>query len=236
MTLSELADPLAGYVADFRHRRVLVLGDAILDEYLVGECSRISPEAPVPVLKVNSSRRVLGGAANTAANIVSLGGRATLIALVGADEGGQTLRRCALEAGVDLLAADHGLTTLRKTRVVGQHQQIVRLDYEDIQSPGPALELEILKLFEASVGACDIVVISDYAKGFLSLSLAQAIIRAHEVSLAVIVDPSSESNAIEAATTQLERVARLAAADADPAEAVAGVAGRSPWSSAPTSC
>ena len=66
MTLNELTDPLARYVASFKDRRVLVLGDAILDEYLVGDCSRISPEAPVPVLKVNSSRCVLGGAANTA--------------------------------------------------------------------------------------------------------------------------------------------------------------------------
>ena len=190
MTLDELKDPLTKCVADFKHRRVLVVGDAILDEYLLGDCSRISPEAPVPVLKVNRSRHVLGGAANTAANIVSLGGRTTLIALVGRDEGGQRLRRCAEDAGVDLLTVDHGLGTLRKTRVVGQNQQIVRLDYEDVQTPGPLLESEILKLFEASIGACDIVVISDYAKGFLSLSLSQAIIRrAHEVGLEVVVDP-----------------------------------------------
>src|SRR5215831_10093985 len=91
MTLTELRDSIAPIVADFNRRRVLVLGDAILDEYLVGECSRISPEAPVPVLRVGRARRVPGGAANTAANIVSLGGRATLIALVGQDEGGRTL-------------------------------------------------------------------------------------------------------------------------------------------------
>src|SRR5213076_3127557 len=95
MTLDELKDPLSNCVSDFKHRRVLVVGDAILDEYLLGDCSRISPEAPVPVLKVNTSRQVLGGAANTAANIVSLGGKATLIALVGSDEGGFALRRCA---------------------------------------------------------------------------------------------------------------------------------------------
>src|SRR5436190_18581102 len=118
MTLNDL-DPLAAHVTKFAEKRVLVLGDAMLDEYLHGDCSRISPEAPVPVLRVSSSRQVLGGAANTAANIVSLGGRATLIALVGNDEGGQTLRRCASEAGLDLLPVDHGLTTLRKTRVVG---------------------------------------------------------------------------------------------------------------------
>src|SRR6266853_752602 len=118
MTLDELTDPLARHVSEFKNRRVLVLGDAMLDEYLLGDCSRISPEAPVPVLRVNTARRVLGGAANTAANVVSLGGHATLIALVGNDEGGQTLRKCASEAGIDLLAVDHGLATLRKTRVV----------------------------------------------------------------------------------------------------------------------
>src|SRR5580765_4974003 len=190
MTLDELTDPMARHVAEFKNRRVLVLGDAMLDEYLVGDCSRISPEAPVPVLRVNSARRVLGGAANTAANVVSLGGHATLIALVGDDDGGRTLRRCASEAGIDLLAVDHGLATLRKTRVVGQQQQIVRLDYEEIQNLAPSVEAEILALVDASVENSDIVVISDYAKGFLSPSLSQAIIsRAHEAGLEVFVDP-----------------------------------------------
>src|ERR1043165_537120 len=136
----------------------------------------MSAEAPVPVLKVNATRQVLGGAANTAANVVSLGGQATLIALVGDDEGGQIMQRGARNAGVDLVAVDHGLPTLRKTRVVGQHQQIVRLDYEDIQTPGAPLEAEILEQVEASIGDCDIVVISDYAKRFLTPSLAQAVI------------------------------------------------------------
>ena len=109
--------------------------------------------------------------------------------LVGSDEGGQTLRRCASDAGIDLLAVDHGLATLRKTRVVGQQQQIVRLDYEEIQQMAPSVESEILGLVDACVENCDIVVISDYAKGFLS-SRSQAIIRrAHESGLDVIVDP-----------------------------------------------
>jgi D-beta-D-heptose 7-phosphate kinase/D-beta-D-heptose 1-phosphate adenosyltransferase len=190
MTLNEITDSAALHVSKFARKRVLVLGDAILDEYLLGDCSRISPEAPVPVLKVTSSRRVLGGAANTAANIASLGGHATLVALVGSDDGGVTLRRCASEAGIDLLSVDHGLTTLRKTRVVGQHQQIVRLDYEDIQVAGAVIEAEVVKIIDANIHSCDIVVISDYAKGFLSPSLSQAIIqRAHQIGLDVIVDP-----------------------------------------------
>ena len=150
MTLNDITDPLTVCVAGFKHRRVLVLGDAMLDEYLLGDCSRISPEAPVPVLKVNSSRRVLGGAANTAANVVSLGGHATLIALVGNDEGGviaQTVRGRRWHRSSRRSIT--GCATLRKTRVVGQQQQIVRLDYEEIHAPGPATEAEVLALFDA---------------------------------------------------------------------------------------
>ena len=232
MTLNETTDPLAEYVSDFPHRRVLVVGDAILDEYLVGDSSRISPEAPVPVLKVDTSRHVLGGAANTAANIVSLGGHATLIALVGGDEGGHSLRRCARDAGVDLLGVDHGLATLRKTRVVGQHQQIVRLDYEDIQAPSPALEAEILKLFDASVGSCDIVVISDYAKGFLSQSIAQAIIRrAHDAKLEVVIDPRPQHREFYRGCDYLtpnwkESRALLRLPDAEPSQEAVGQVAR----------
>lgn len=190
MLHEDKADSLAVVVSRFSNKRVLVLGDAILDEYLMGDCNRISPEAPVPVLKVNTCRRVLGGAANTAANIVALGGRATLIALVGRDEGGFTLRSCATEAGVELLAVDHGLSTLRKSRVVGQHQQIVRLDYEDIQPPTKAIESKVMALVETRLSGCDIVVISDYAKGFVSETIVQAVIeRAHRAGLDVIVDP-----------------------------------------------
>src|SRR5262245_39036420 len=190
MTLEELTDPLARHVVEFKNRRVLVLGDAMLDEYLVGDCSRISPEAPVPVLRVNSARRVLGGAANTAANVVSLGGRATLIALVGDDEGGATLSRCAADAGVELLSVKHGLPTLRKTRVVGQNQQIVRLDYEEIRPITAALEDEVLRLVDSQIDSCQVVVISDYAKGFASQRLVQSIIqRAHHAGVEVIIDP-----------------------------------------------
>jgi len=232
MTLNETVDPAAVLVSKFREKHVLVLGDAILDEYLLGECSRISPEAPVPVLKVNASRRVLGGAANTAANIVALGGRATLIALVGADDGGVTLKRCAADAGVDLLAVDHGRSTLRKTRVVGQHQQIVRLDYEDVQAPSAAVEAEVTRLVDACVDSCDIVIISDYAKGFLSATLAQSIIRrAHEPGLDVIVDPRPQNRDYYAGCDYMtpnwrESRALLKWADAEPTEDAIGAVAR----------
>jgi D-beta-D-heptose 7-phosphate kinase / D-beta-D-heptose 1-phosphate adenosyltransferase len=190
MNTTEPSDRLSLLVGRFASRRVLVLGDAILDEYLSGDCSRISPEAPVPVVRVNSVRRVLGGAANTAANIAALGGQPTLVALVGRDEAGATLAGCARDNGVDLQPVDNGTPTLRKTRVVGQHQQIVRLDYEDVRAPDAASEAAILAMFEAHLAASDIVVLSDYAKGFLSRTLAHQIIaRAHAARRQVIVDP-----------------------------------------------
>ena len=190
MTLKESSHPFAACVSDFRNRRVLVLGDAILDEYILGDCRRISPEAPVPVLNVTAAKCALGGAANTAANVVSLGGHAVLIARVGDDGAGATLRHCAAEAGIQLLAVDSPSATLRKVRVVGRQQQIVRLDYEDTRALTPALESQIVALVESVIQTCDIVVVSDYAKGFLSASLTQAVIRrAHQTGREVIVDP-----------------------------------------------
>jgi D-beta-D-heptose 7-phosphate kinase/D-beta-D-heptose 1-phosphate adenosyltransferase len=187
---TESADRLPSIVSDFVNRRVLILGDAILDEYLSGDCSRISPEAPVPVVRVHSVRRVLGGAANTAANVAALGGRATLVALVGHDDAGAMLARCAREARVEFQALTNGTPTLRKTRVVGQHQQIVRLDYEEVRPLDAHTETSTLTLFDRLVTACDIIVMSDYAKGFFSHSLAQQIIaRAHHAERTVIVDP-----------------------------------------------
>lgn len=194
MRFSELSDPLARCVSDFTERRVLVLGDAILDEYLLGDCSRISPEAPVPVLKVHADRQELGGAANTAANIVSLGGHASLITFLGNDSTGARLRARAADARIDLMAVDHGMATLRKTRVIGQNQQIVRLDYEESFTAHPHLDDQILELFDQALRESDVVVISDYAKGFLSAPLAQTIVRrAHAAHRRVIVDPRPQN-------------------------------------------
>src|SRR5688572_28631429 len=129
MMSNEVSHSLHECISQFKYRRVLVLGDAILDEYLFGDCVRMSPEAPVPVLTVSVTKRALGGAANTAANIVSLGGHASLITLVGDDDAGRMVRQHATDAGIELLAVDRGRRTLQKTRVVARQQQIVRLDY-----------------------------------------------------------------------------------------------------------
>ena len=190
------SDRLAAIVANFVNRRVLVLGDAILDEYLSGDCSRISPEAPVPVVRINRSRQVLGGAANTAANVAALGGRVTLVCVTGRDETGATLARCASAAGVELRTVTGAAPTLRKTRVVGQHQQIVRLDYEDLLVPDATLNAAILAAFDELIDGCDIVVMSDYAKGFFSEGVASQIMqRARSAGRQVVVDPRPQHGA-----------------------------------------
>src|SRR5262245_66524065 len=98
----------------FGSARILVIGDAILDEYLSGDCSRLSPEAPVPVLHVSAVRQVMGGAANTAANVAALGGRAQLISLIGDDAAGEQLSALCTDIGIDFVPVRDGRSTLRK--------------------------------------------------------------------------------------------------------------------------
>lgn len=225
MTHDDRSTDFGAFVADFARRRVLVLGDVMLDEYVHGECRRISPEAPVPVVQVLRSRRVLGGAANTAANIVALGGAATLIGLAGADEAGRTLMRAASDAHVHFVPIDHGRATLRKVRVVSQQQQMMRLDYDEVQPPDAAIEAAVYSAVEAHVDACDIVVISDYAKGFLSPALTPAIIaRAHQAGRLVVVDPRPQNRDFYIGCDYLtpnwkEARALLRASDIDPTPA-----------------
>lgn len=174
----------------FRSARILVLGDAILDEYLTGDCSRLSPEAPVPVLHVNAIRDVMGGAANTAANVAALGGRVQLISLTGDDAAGERLVSLCKDAGVGFLPIRDGRPTLRKARVIGQHQQLVRLDFEDSHAIAPEIERQVVRLFNDRIDDCDLVVISDYDKGLLTRDVCEHVISAaHAHGTQVIVDP-----------------------------------------------
>ncbi|HEU4938195.1 MAG TPA: bifunctional heptose 7-phosphate kinase/heptose 1-phosphate adenyltransferase [Vicinamibacterales bacterium] len=180
----------------FGATRVLVLGDAIVDEYLSGDCSRLSPEAPVPVLRVKTLRQTLGGAANTAANITSLGGNARLIALTGEDATGERLSALCQDVGITLVPVHDGRATLRKARVVGQHQQLVRLDFEDSHPIDAATEARVMALVREHLDACDIVVLSDYAKGLLTEPICRFVIsEAHALDKLVIADPRPEHRA-----------------------------------------
>jgi D-beta-D-heptose 7-phosphate kinase/D-beta-D-heptose 1-phosphate adenosyltransferase len=171
---------------------VLVLGDVMLDRYLWGDTSRISPEAPVPVIEAREETLRLGGAANVARNIRGLGGRPWLVGVVGEDAAGQDLRREIAGNGIaaDRIFTDPGRRTTTKTRVVARHQQVVRVDREDVvEIEGSALERVRDAVLTAVRGAAA-VVISDYGKGVIVASLLHDLLEAAgRRGIPVCVDP-----------------------------------------------
>lgn len=178
---------------DTRNARVLVVGDVMLDRYWFGEVSRISPEAPVPVVKVERTEERPGGAANVARNIAALGAQATLLSVVGADEAGQSLARLLAESAIEAsLHEDAQLNTTVKLRVIARQQQLLRIDFEN----WPAHEVLQAKLaeFEARVPHCDVVILSDYGKGGLT-HIAEMIRIAREYGKPVLVDPKGDDYA-----------------------------------------
>lgn len=168
--------------------RILVVGDIMLDRYWFGEVDRISPEAPVPVVRVARREDRLGGAANVARNIAALGAQVTLMGIVGADEAGGRVRSLLGEAGIqDSLVDDaDGMDTTLKMRVLGRQQQLLRVDFE--QGPGSrALDALQAGLRERLAGH-DLLVLSDYAKGALS-RVEDLIAMARDAGIPVLVDP-----------------------------------------------
>jgi rfaE bifunctional protein kinase chain/domain len=170
--------------------RVLVVGDVMLDRYWFGEVHRISPEAPVPVVKVEKSEERLGGAANVARNAAALRAHTTLLSVVGDDEPGATLKRMLEEAGIRAeLHIDRDFKTTVKLRVVGRQQQLLRIDFEE----WPSHEVLLGKLagFKGFVDAADVVILSDYGKGGLT-HITEMIASARAAGKIVLVDPKGE--------------------------------------------
>jgi len=186
-------------LAAFADQTLLVLGDVFIDEYLMGDCSRISPEAPVPILRIEESktRLVPGGAANTAANIAALGGKAILLGLYGEDAGGAKFAGLMKEYGVQVQAIHDGRPTMVKTRLVGSRQQLLRLDREETHPISPATEDSVLATFRRHLPACALVVIPDYAKGFITPRLMSEVLRlTHAAGKTVILDPRPKHAAL----------------------------------------
>jgi D-glycero-beta-D-manno-heptose-7-phosphate kinase len=176
----------------FKDKKILVLGDVILDRYLNGNVTRISPEAPVPVVDIKDEKYVPGGAANTANNIVSLGGIAHVISVVGNDTSGSLLLQEMEKVGIDTsgVLRDSSRPTIEKTRVLGQMNQMVRLDYEKIDPLDEEIENSVLKNIERAVPLVDSVVISDYGKGMISAKIVDFLRDICEkTSKKFIVDP-----------------------------------------------
>jgi rfaE bifunctional protein kinase chain/domain len=186
-------------VPDTAQARVLVVGDVMLDRYWFGDVGRISPEAPVPVLKIERVEERPGGAANVARNCAALGARAVLLSVVGTDEAGQSLARLLAASNIEAcLHEDAQLSTTVKLRAIARQQQLLRIDFEN----WPDHEVLRAKLaeFEQRVADCDVVILSDYGKGGLT-HIAQMIRLARAAGKPVLVDPKGEDYARYAGAT-----------------------------------
>ena len=173
-------------------RKVLVLGDVMLDEFLWGSVARISPEAPVPVVQVARHTFHLGGAGNVAHNVRALGGEVVLAGVVGRDVAGDRVRETLAAAGVQpaLAVADAARPTTVKTRIVAHHQQVVRADREDIGDIPPGLEDALLAQAARALPGCGALIVSDYEKGVVTPRVMRSVLGlARRRSVPVLVDP-----------------------------------------------
>lgn len=175
---------------DFRAARILVVGDVMLDRYWFGDVSRISPEAPVPVVCVARTEERPGGAANVARNAAALGASVSLLSVVGNDEAGERIATLAAAERVHaVLHRDSSVSTTIKLRVIARQQQLVRIDFEN--TPSREVLADKLNDFESLLAGCDVVVLSDYGKGGLT-----HIVRMIELACAhgkrVLVDPKGD--------------------------------------------
>jgi D-beta-D-heptose 7-phosphate kinase/D-beta-D-heptose 1-phosphate adenosyltransferase len=170
---------------------VLVVGDVMLDEFLWGRVSRISPEAPVPVVRVERESFHVGGAGNVAANVRALGGEAVLVGVVGEDSAGTRVRDAVAAAGIEpRIVADPERPTTLKTRIVAHHQQVVRADREDPGDVGGRPRAALLDALRAELPRCGALVVSDYEKGVVTAALLRALLPlARRRRVPVLVDP-----------------------------------------------
>jgi D-beta-D-heptose 7-phosphate kinase/D-beta-D-heptose 1-phosphate adenosyltransferase len=178
----------------FRRVRLLVVGDLVLDEYVRGDALRISPEAPVPVVRVQGEGVALGGAANVVRNVLALGGSAAFCSVVGDDAAGRRAAELLGDLGVDPkgLVTAPGRPTTRKTRVVARSQQLLRFDREDDAPLSAAARRRLLAAVDRALPAADGVILEDYGKGVLSKGVAaSAMRRFRSAGLPVAVDPKA---------------------------------------------
>ena len=168
------------------NKKILVIGDAMLDRYVVGSTSRISPEAPVPILKVSEEYNTLGGAANVSHNLIKLGMANDLFAGIAKDEYGQMLRQLLLTASIGDLLQEVFATTITKTRVVSRNQQMLRVDRESDTLVAAIPE-------SADLSAYDLVIVSDYFKGFCTQNLISNVIsESANAKVKVLIDPKGK--------------------------------------------
>ncbi|WP_045846287.1 D-glycero-beta-D-manno-heptose-7-phosphate kinase, partial [Aquitalea pelogenes] len=199
--LQQLGLDSSKLAADLAGARVLVVGDVMLDRYWFGDVSRISPEAPVPVARIGRMEERAGGAANVARNIASLGGKASILSVVGDDEAATALERLMKDDGITtLFKRDAAISTTIKLRVVARQQQLIRLDFED--APSHEILADKLEQYQSVLASHDVVILSDYGKGGLT-HVARMIELARAAGKPVLIDPKGDDYAKYAGATLL---------------------------------
>ncbi|MEE9614111.1 MAG: D-glycero-beta-D-manno-heptose-7-phosphate kinase [Thermodesulfobacteriota bacterium] len=182
-------------VRRFKKARVLVIGDLIVDHFIWGKVGRISPEAPVPVVEVTDESILLGGSANVAGNINSLGGVCAVVGVVGGDGNGRRLVKKLKAGGMATggVVVDPRRPTTIKTRVIAHSQQVVRFDRESKKTLGPAVTKKVLSHIKKAVRSTDVVLISDYSKGLVTKDLVGEVVGlSRRLKKPVVVDPKVE--------------------------------------------
>ncbi len=220
-SLPELHAVLGLLAGGFGRVRVLVVGDLMLDRYILGEVDRISPEAPVPVLRHAQRYERAGGAANVAMNLAGLGCEAVLAGFWGEDAERRELEQALQQAKVDTVGTvTTAQPTISKTRIVGRTQQLLRLDIESNEPPAAEDHRRLQERVDALVGKVHAVVLSDYAKGVLTAPLCERLIRAaRHAGVPVLVDPKTpDLSKYSEATVVCPNLQELSLATAAPAQ------------------
>ena len=175
-----------------KHPRILVVGDLMIDHYLWGKCERISPEAPVQVVSVEKETSLLGGAGNVIHNLKALGATVDVISVIGDDANAHELNRLLsdIEISTDNILIQKGRNTSKKSRIIAAQQQVIRYDKESTEDISSSMQEQIIANFKASVAEYDIILLSDYGKGVLTVALTQALIDLANIrGKKVLVDP-----------------------------------------------
>ena len=183
-------------ISAMQKQRILVIGDLMLDEFIYGKVSRISPEAPVPVVRVTSETAYPGGAANVARNLSDFGIHACICGLLGRDSTGKSLFKLLAQAGIatDGVFFSAKFPTIVKTRIIAMHQQVVRVDREQGIQAGSGDLARLARFFAKSIPTVDAVIIEDYGKGFITQSLVDLVVSAagrHDKIIAVDPNPNN---------------------------------------------
>jgi D-beta-D-heptose 7-phosphate kinase/D-beta-D-heptose 1-phosphate adenosyltransferase len=212
--IEQLQEVIREIEHSWTHKRLLVVGDVMLDKYIWGEVSRISPEAPVPVIRATHRREQPGGAANVAMNLAKLGAQVDVIGFTGGDDGERLLAECLSANGIaPRFVVSDGFPTITKQRILGGQQQMLRLDNERIGARPQGDYDRLLECVLAHLPGCDAVVLSDYAKGVLTAEICQAVVRAARgLDIPVLVDPkSADFTRYRGATTVCPNLGELGA-------------------------